>query len=148
MVFVFIFVFTSILLFSLFSACKCEVDFDSCLCFFSPLPTHLPLFLLPYFSALDNFRMGVSAYGCVHASRPRLYSLPSAPFMDVGCVGALSSPWALLLLCWFSCLIIPFFLLELPFQFGPHLLLVVVVAVQGGQGLVSQGSPWHVSSMT
>ena len=83
----------------------------------------------------------------MHASRPHLFSVPSAPFMDVGCMGAVYFLWVLLLF-WLLCLIIPFFLLALPF------LVWVISSLAGGDGRQGRtgvgvlGSPWHVSPMT
>lgn len=66
----------------------------------------------------SSFSHGCVSIWCMHVLRPHLFSLPSAPFMDVGCVGAISSLWALLFLFWLLCLIFLSFCYSCVFGLG------------------------------
>lgn len=126
-----------------FSACRCEADFGSFLSFSAPDPTSLPSVLLPSLLAPDKFRMGVSAngvctlWGLIFSLHPLLFSW----MLGVWVLFLSGGHYDLFI--WLFCLIIPFFLLALPFWFGSFLPWVVVMAVKGGQGLMS----WVVHSM-
>lgn len=126
------FFFTSILFFSLFNACKCEVDFYSFPNFSPPFPSFV--FLPPSLLVPDDFCMGVSVYGVCMLWGPIVSLCPlllswmlgkRVLFLFCGhyyfyCFGYYSSSFLLLLL------------LELPFWFGSFLPLEVVMGAKGG----------------
>lgn len=145
----FCFVFISILCSGFFSACTCEVDFDSSLWFSSPLPTSLPFFFHLFSWLLMVFAWVCQRMVCARFEAPSFLSA-SCSFHGCWVCGCYFFPVGIIIIIFIlvSMPHIPFFLLELPSWFGSFLLLVVVMAAKGGQGFVSWGRPWHVSPMT